>query len=153
MTLIPHRLIHQMLANVLELSSKGLYHCSGKKKKVIVFCSRSQQNVNLGTFTLQSCQDGEEMYEKAWCTCKVVLLILTDYLYHRHHLCLSSLLYYTETSLYGSFNCSHFSQIFQDRRSTRWQPWNAGIHSSPYWATMWQNEAIALTSRHCKWFW
>ena len=46
-----------------------------------------------------------------------------------------------------------FSQIFQDRRSTRWQPWNVGIHSSPYWATMWQNEAIVLTSRHCKWFW
>ena len=48
-----------------ELNSKGLYHCSGKKKKVIVFCFRSQQNVNLGTFTLWSCQDGEEMYEKA----------------------------------------------------------------------------------------
>ena len=33
-----------------------------KKKKVDVLCSRSRQNVNLGTFTLQSCGDDKEIY-------------------------------------------------------------------------------------------
>ena len=45
-----------------------------KKKKVVVLCSRPRQNVNLSTFTLQSCNNGKEMYQKAWCTCKVVVL-------------------------------------------------------------------------------
>ena len=36
----------------LELNSKGLYQSSGKEKKVVVLCSRPQQNVNSGTFTL-----------------------------------------------------------------------------------------------------
>ena len=45
-----------------------------KKKKVFVLCSRPRQNVNLGTCTLWSCSDGKEMYKKAWCTCRVVVL-------------------------------------------------------------------------------
>ena len=36
----------------LELNSKGLNQSSGKEKKVVVLCSRPQQNVNSGTFTL-----------------------------------------------------------------------------------------------------
>ena len=36
-----------------------------KKKKVVVLCSRPRQNVKLGTFTLQSCSYGKEMYKKA----------------------------------------------------------------------------------------
>ena len=42
-----------------------------KKKKVVVLCSRPRQNVNLGTFTLLSCNDGKEM-----CTCKVAVLLI-----------------------------------------------------------------------------
>ena len=45
-----------------------------KKKKAIVLCSRPLQNVKLGIFTLQLCGDGNEMYKKAWCTCRVVVL-------------------------------------------------------------------------------
>ena len=33
MALIPSRLIHQMLANCLELNSKGLYQSAGKEKE------------------------------------------------------------------------------------------------------------------------
>ena len=65
MALIPSRLLRQMLANVLELNSKGLYQSSGKEEKVIVLCSRPRQNVNSGTFTLLSGNDGKEMYEKS----------------------------------------------------------------------------------------
>ena len=50
--LIPSRLIRQMLAKGLELNSKGLYHSSGKKRKVVDLCSRSRQNVKLSSFTL-----------------------------------------------------------------------------------------------------
>ena len=42
MALIPSRLIRQMLAKGLELNSKGLYHSSGKKRKVVDLCSRSR---------------------------------------------------------------------------------------------------------------
>ena len=49
----------------LELNSKGLYQSSGKEKKVVVLCSRPRQNVNSGTFTLQSGNDGKEMYKKS----------------------------------------------------------------------------------------
>ena len=60
----------------LELNSKGLYQSSGKEKKVVVLCSRPRQNVNSGTFTLQSGNDSKEMYKKAWCTCKLVVLLI-----------------------------------------------------------------------------
>ena len=36
-----------------------------EKKKIVVFCSRPRQNVKLGRFMLQSCNDGREMYKKA----------------------------------------------------------------------------------------
>ena len=49
----------------LELNSKGLYQSSGKEKKVVVLCSRPRQNVNSGTFTLLSGNDGKEMYKKS----------------------------------------------------------------------------------------
>ena len=49
----------------LELNSKGLYQSSGKEEKVVVLCSRPRQNVNSGTFTLQSGNDGKEMYKKS----------------------------------------------------------------------------------------
>ena len=49
----------------LELNSKRLYQSSGKEKKVVVLCSRPRQNVNSGTFMLQSGNDGTEMYKKS----------------------------------------------------------------------------------------
>ena len=49
----------------LELNSKGLYQSSGKEKKVVVLCSRPRQNMNSGTFTLYSGNDGKEMYKKS----------------------------------------------------------------------------------------
>ena len=49
----------------LELNSKQLYQSSGKEKKNVDLCSRPRQNVNSGTFTLQSGNDGKEMYKKS----------------------------------------------------------------------------------------
>ena len=49
----------------LELNSKGLCQSSGKEKKVVVLCSRPRQNVNSGTLTLYSGNDGKEMYKKS----------------------------------------------------------------------------------------
>ena len=46
-------------------NSKRLYRSLSKKKKAVVLCSRPPQNVELGTFTSQSCCDGKEMYKKA----------------------------------------------------------------------------------------
>ena len=42
-----------------------------EKKKVVVLCSRPRQNVNLGTFTLLSCNDGKEK-----CTCEVAVFLI-----------------------------------------------------------------------------
>ena len=49
----------------LELNSKQLYQSSGKEEKVVVLCSRPRQDVNSGTFTLSSGNDGKEMYKKS----------------------------------------------------------------------------------------
>ena len=49
----------------LELNSKQLDQSSGKDEKVVVLCSRPRQNVNSGTFTLLSGNDGKEMYKKS----------------------------------------------------------------------------------------
>ena len=50
----------KMLATFLDLNFKELYYIEvqEKKKNVVVLCSRPRQDVKLGTFTLQSCQDG-----------------------------------------------------------------------------------------------
>ena len=58
--------------------------------KVVVLCSRSPQNVKLGIFTSKSCSDGKEMYKKAWCTCKVVVLLSCCSRCRRRRRCLSS---------------------------------------------------------------
>ena len=42
------------------------------KRKVVALFSRPRQN---STLTWYPCNDGWEMYRRAWCTCKVVLLI------------------------------------------------------------------------------
>ena len=46
------------------LNSKDCMEVQGKKKKVIVLCSRPPQNVRLYIFTSLSCSDGKEMYKK-----------------------------------------------------------------------------------------
>ena len=72
-TLIPSRLIRQMMANFCWSSIlKDSIKVPEEKKKVVVFCSRPRQNVKLGSFTLRSCNDGREMCKKRWRTCKVV---------------------------------------------------------------------------------
>ena len=45
-----------------------------KKMKVFVLCPRPPRHVKFGIFTSYSCSDGKEMYKKAWCTCRVVVL-------------------------------------------------------------------------------
>ena len=70
----PNSLICQMLANLFwGLILKDCIAVQEKKKKVLVFCWRSPQNVNLGhIFTSQSCSDCKEMYKNEWCAWKVV---------------------------------------------------------------------------------
>ena len=60
MTLIPSRLIRQMLAIVLEMNSKGLYQSSGKEREscCLVSClvvQRRQRNVQKSVMQVQSC--------------------------------------------------------------------------------------------------
>ena len=51
-TLIPSCLIRQMLANFLELNSKGLYESSRQEKQSSYLVFRPRQNVKLCTFKL-----------------------------------------------------------------------------------------------------
>ena len=43
------------------MNSKGFYVA----EKIVVLSSRPPENVKLGTFTLWSCNDGNEIYKKA----------------------------------------------------------------------------------------
>ena len=45
-----------------------------EKENFVIACLRPSQNVKLGIFTGSLAVDGKEMYKKAWCTCKVVVL-------------------------------------------------------------------------------
>ena len=45
-----------------------------KRMNFVIACLRPSQNVKLGIFTGSRAVDGKEMYKKAWCTCKVVVL-------------------------------------------------------------------------------
>ena len=47
-----------------EPSLKDCIKVQGKKKKVVVLCSRPRQDVKLGIFTSLSCNDGKEMSKK-----------------------------------------------------------------------------------------
>ena len=96
--------IRQMLANVFWVFIvKDCIEVQEKKKKVVVLCSRSPQNVDLGRiFTCQSCSDGKKMYKKAWCTCIVVFcqskpvsiaFVRSRCRYRRRRRCFSSLLF------------------------------------------------------------
>ena len=56
-----------MLTNLFwGLILKDCIEFQGKKKNVVVLCSRCPQNVNLDLiFTLQSCSDSKEMHKKS----------------------------------------------------------------------------------------
>ena len=45
-----------------------------KRMNFVIACLRPSQNVKLGIFTGSRAVDSKEMYKKAWCTCKVVVL-------------------------------------------------------------------------------
>ena len=64
---------------VLDLNSKRLIEGTENEREVVVLCSRPPQNVKLGSFTSKSCNDGKEMYKKAWCTCKIIVLTIETF--------------------------------------------------------------------------
>ena len=93
----------------LELNSKALYQSSGKKKKVVVLCSRPRQNVKLGIFTLYVVQRRQRNVQKS------VMYVQSCYFANlnplvysgrsrcrcrRRLLCLSSLLIKVDTNVY-----------------------------------------------------
>ena len=45
-----------------------------KRMNFVIACLRPSQNVKLGIFTGSRAVDGKEMYKKAWCTSKIVVL-------------------------------------------------------------------------------
>ena len=72
--IIPTRLLRQMPAN--SSGAEFLLTISKFKKRMnfVIPCLRPSQNVKLGIFTGSHAVDDKEMYKKAWCTCKVVVL-------------------------------------------------------------------------------
>ena len=53
-----------------ELNPKGLYQSLREEtQNRCPVCLHSPQNMKLGSFTSQSCNNGKEMYKKACCTC------------------------------------------------------------------------------------
>ena len=61
----------------LELNSKGQYQTSGKEKKVVVLCSRPRQDIIIQALSHCSrAMTAKKCTKKAWCTCKVVVLLI-----------------------------------------------------------------------------
>ena len=59
-----------------SLISRDYSQAQKEKQNFIVACLRSPYNTKLGIFTSQSCKNRKEMYNKAWCMCKVVVLLI-----------------------------------------------------------------------------
>ena len=59
-----------------SLISRDYNQTQTEKQNFIVACLCSPYNTKLGIFTSQSCKNRKEMYNKAWCTCKVVVLLI-----------------------------------------------------------------------------
>ena len=76
MTLILSRLIRQMLANFFEVDSKGLYQSTGEEKEscCLVFPSSTKREIR--HFHVEVVKRRERNLQKAWCTCKVVVLLI-----------------------------------------------------------------------------
>ena len=51
-----------------------------RRMNFVIACLRPPQNLKLGIFTGSRAVEGKEMYKKAWCTCKVVVLPCQAYL-------------------------------------------------------------------------
>ena len=77
--LIPSRLIHQTWQTFLELNSKGLHQNSGKEKEscCLVFPSSTKREIRCFHVVVVQ-RRPKEMYQKARCTCKVVVLLIQN---------------------------------------------------------------------------
>ena len=72
--IIPTRLLCQMQVNSSRAEFLSAISQFTKRMNFVIACLRPSQNVKSGIFTGSSAVDGKEMYKKAWCTCKVVVL-------------------------------------------------------------------------------
>ena len=75
-TLIPIHWKCQMSANFRGVDFLGTTQVLKEKEKFVFACLRPPYNVKLGIFKPWSCSDGREIYKKACCTCKVVVLLM-----------------------------------------------------------------------------
>ena len=98
--LIPSRLIRQMLANFLELNSKGLYDCSRKEKEscCLVFPSSTKREIrHFHVVVVQRrLRNVQKRLMHVWSCCfaNINLLLFCRSRCPRCHRCLSSLLFY-----------------------------------------------------------
>ena len=72
--IIPTRLLFQMQANSSGAEFLSTISKFMKRMNFVIAHLHPSQNMKLGIFTGSRAVDGKEMYKKAWCTCKVVLL-------------------------------------------------------------------------------
>ena len=72
--IIPTHLLCRMQANLSGAEFLSTISEFMKRMNFVIACLRPLQNVKLGIFTGSRAIDGKEMYKKAWCTCKVVVL-------------------------------------------------------------------------------
>ena len=72
--IIPTHLLCQMQVNSSGAEFLSTISKFMKRMNFVIACLRPSQNVKLGIFTGSRAVDGKEMYKKAWCTCKVVVL-------------------------------------------------------------------------------
>ena len=72
--IIPTRLLCQMQANSSGAEFLSTICKFMKRMNFVIACLRPSQNMKLGIFTGSRAVNGKEMYKKAWCTCKVVVL-------------------------------------------------------------------------------
>ena len=72
--IIPTRLLFQMQANSSGAEFLSTISKFMKRMNFVIASLRPLQNVKLGIFAGSRAVDGKEMYKKAWCTCKVVVL-------------------------------------------------------------------------------
>ena len=115
--IIPTRFLWQMQANSSWAEFLSTISKFMKRMNFVIACLRPSQNVKLGIFTGSRVVDGKEMYKKAWCTCKVVVLPCQAFAYLTFlsppHLKLPIMSYYLrytvirqKQNIRAKFNCS-----------------------------------------------
>ena len=72
--IIPTRSLCQMQANSSGAEFLSTISKFMKRMNFVIASLRPLRNVKLGIFTGSRAVNGKEMYKKAWCTCKVVVL-------------------------------------------------------------------------------